>query len=242
MKKILILGANSDIAKECANIWKLRNEQLFLVGRNKENLKKIAIDLKIENKFILHADLSEINNHEEIFNKAISAMNGLDFVLISYGVLSDQKKCETDVQLALKDININSLSVISFLTIMANFFEKQRSGKIAVITSVAGDRGRSSNYLYGCSKAMISTFLSGLRQRLFKYNIKVIDIKPGLVSTKMTKNFKKNILWSDPKIIGKKIVKIIDQGKEVAYLPSFWFYLMFLIKITPLKIFKRLKF
>ena len=155
---------------------------------------------------------------------------------------TEQKKWETDVQLALKDININSLSVISFLTIMANFFEKQRSGKIAVITSVAGDRGRSSNYLYGCSKAMISTFLSGLRQRLFKYNIKVIDIKPGLVSTKMTKNFKKNILWSDPKIIGKKIVKIIDQGKEVTYLPSFWFYLMFLIKIIPLKIFKRLKF
>ena len=141
----------------------------------KKILKKIAIDLKIENKFILHADLSEINNHEEIFNKAITAMNGLDFVLISYGVLSDQKKCETDVQLALKDININSLSVISFLTIMANFFEKQRSGKIAVITSVAGDRGRSSNYLYGCSKAMISTFLSGLRQRLFKYNIKVMN-------------------------------------------------------------------
>ena len=242
MKKILILGATSDIAKECANIWKIRGDKLFLVARNIDSLKKIALNLQIDDEFILQADLSEVDKHKEIFAKVLSVMGGLDVVLISYGVLSDQKNCEINPQLILKDLNINCISVISFLTIIANFFEIQKSGTIAVITSVAGDRGRSSNYIYGSSKAMISTFMSGLRQRLYRSNVKVIDIKPGLVSTKMTKNFKKNFLWSQPNIIGKKIIRIIDKGKEVAYLPSFWFYIMFIIKIIPLKIFKRIKF
>ena len=125
---------------------------------------------------------------------------------------------------------------------MANRFERKKKGTIAVISSVAGERGRASNYVYGSSKALVTTFASGLRQRLDKFNVKVLTIKLGSVDTPMTSKFKKGLLWSTPQNVAKKIVQSIDSGKDEVYLPGFWYLIFLVIKSIPNSIFKKLHF
>jgi short-subunit dehydrogenase len=161
--------------------------------------------------------------------------------LIAHGTLPDQQLTQRSVELTMKELSTNALSTISLLTLVANVFESQKSGAIAVITSVAGDRGRQSNYIYGSAKAMVTTFLSGLRQRLTPQGIAVITIKPGFVDTPMTKEFKKGLLWAQPQQVAKSIVKACEKGSSVIYTPSFWALIMLIIKIIPERIFQKLK-
>ena len=184
MKKILIFGATSSIAEQCARIWAERGYSLYLVARNEERVKTIAADLRIRGatQVAIHcADLNDLELHNSILNKTNSALNGLDLALIAHGILSNQKKCEQSVKETLDGIKTNALSTISLLTLISNRFESQRSGLITVLSSVAGDRGRASNYVYGSAKAMINAFTSGLRQRLCKSNVDVVTIKLGFV-------------------------------------------------------------
>lgn len=242
MKNILIIGATSAIAQECAKIWNASGNNLFLVARNKKKLKNIKKDLiKINDAIsIFYSDLSRIDNHSAILNEAEKKMGKIDVALIAHGTLSDQKKCEHSIKLTLSEINNNSLSTISLLTHLANRFEINRKGTIAVISSVAADRGRSSNYIYASAKAMIVTFLSGLRQRLYKSNVNVITIKLGLVKTPMTKKFKKNFFWAEPHGIAVKIVNAIHSSKNEVYIPSFWWLFMFVIKMIPNSLFRKI--
>jgi short-subunit dehydrogenase len=140
----------------------------------------------------------------------------------------------------MQEIKTNALSAISLLTHLATRFESQGSGAIAVISSVAGDRGRASNYVYGSSKAMLTTFTSGLRQRICKSGISVVTIKPGLIDTPMTEAFKKGFLWTKPSIIAEKIVLAIDKRKNEVYAPFFWWAVMLIIKAIPSRFFNRL--
>ena len=135
----------------------------------------------------------------------------------------------------------NALSTISLLTLIANRFEAKRSGNICVISSVAGDRGRASNYVYGSSKAMVTAFTSGLRQRLHKSNVSVVTVKPGFVDTPMTSDFKKGFLWAKPNDVAEKIVKAIDNKKDGVYAPGFWRYVMVVIKLIPSFLFKKIE-
>jgi short-subunit dehydrogenase len=141
----------------------------------------------------------------------------------------------------LAEIKTNALSVISLLTLIANRFEAKRAGSIAVISSVAGDRGRASNYVYGSAKALVTTFTSGLRQRLYKSNVAVVTIKPGFVDTPMTASTKKGLLWAKPDAVAEKIVQAIDKRKEEVYVPAFWWAAMAIIKVIPKNIFKKIK-
>jgi len=141
---------------------------------------------------------------------------------------------------AMMELQTNFTTVVSLLTLLANLFERQGRGSIAVISSVAGDRGRQSNYVYGAAKGALTIYLQGLRNRLAKANVHVLTIKPGFVDTPMTRDFKKGLLWVGPDVIARGIVKAIDKRKDVAYLPFFWRYIMFIIKIIPERIFKRL--
>jgi len=140
----------------------------------------------------------------------------------------------------MMELQTNFTTVVSLLTLLANLFERQGRGSIAVISSVAGDRGRQSNYVYGAAKGALTIYLQGLRNRLAKANVHVLTIKPGFVDTPMTRDFKKGLLWVGPDVIARGIVKAIDKRKDVAYLPFFWRYIMFIIKIIPERIFKRL--
>lgn len=142
--------------------------------------------------------------------------------------------------MAMMELQTNFTTVVSLLTLLANLFERQGRGSIAVISSVAGDRGRQSNYVYGAAKGALTIYLQGLRNRLAKANVHVLTIKPGFVDTPMTRDFKKGLLWVGPDVIARGIVKAIDKRKDVAYLPFFWRYIMFIIKIIPERIFKRL--
>jgi len=243
MKKILIIGATSAIAEHCARIWANRGNELYLVARNEERVKVIASDLKVRGaaQVITYCtDLKDIERHSEILESAQNTMKGVDIVLIAHGTLSSQKFCEGSVSETLNEIKTNALSTISLLTLLANQFEERKDGTICVISSVAGDRGRASNYVYGSAKAMVTAFTSGLRQRLHKSNVAVVTIKPGFVDTPMTSQFKKGLLWAKPNTVASKIVRAIDKKKAEVYIPLFWLFILTLINIIPSILFKRI--
>ena len=244
MKKILIIGATSAIAQHCARLWAARGDTVYLVARNGERLKTITTDLKVRGStqaFSYAMDINNLDDHTTMLDLAAAAMDGIDTVLIAHGTLSNQKICEQSVEETLSEIKTNALSTICLLTRIANLFETKQAGVIAVITSVAGDRGRASNYVYGSSKAMVTTFASGLRQRLYKSNVAVVTIKPGLVDTPMTASFQKGLLWSKPDMVAEKIIKAINQRKSEVYEPMFWRVIMLAIKAIPNSFFRNLR-
>lgn len=243
MKRVLILGATSGIAEHCARLFAWRGDRLLLVARNAQRLKTISDDLRVRGADDCDyrvADLADAATHAELLREATAQLNGLDIILVAYGTLGDQKACEQDFNLAMRELQTNCLSVLSILTLLANQLELQGHGCIAVISSVAGDRGRQSNYVYGTAKAGLTVFLQGLRNRLSKSKIQVLTVKPGFVDSPMTRDFKKGLLWVKPSVIARGIVKAIDKQKDVVYLPFFWRYIMLIIKSIPEKLFKRL--
>lgn len=244
MKRILIIGATSAIAEHCARIWAKRGDALHLVARNEQHVQTIAADLKVRGASEVTTyctDLNETVKHEQLLDATYAALDGVDIVLIAHGTLPKQKSCELSVKETLAEIQTNALSTISLLTLIANRFEAQKSGTICVISSVAGDRGRASNYVYGSAKAMVTAFTSGLRQRLHKSNVSVVTIKPGFVDTPMTIDFKKGILWAKPTVVSSLIVKAIDKKRSETYEPSYWCLILILVRNIPSSIFLKLK-
>ena len=176
-----------------------------------------------------------------MLEQVYTSLEGLDTVLIAYGTLDNQKACEQDFAKAEQALRTNFLSVVSLLTPIANRLEKQHYGCIAVISSVAGDKGRQSNYVYGSAKGALTLFLQGLRNRLHPANVCVLTIKPGLVDTPMTASFKKGALWAKPETIANGIYCAIKKRKNTVYLPWFWWIIMMIIRHIPEPIFKRMK-
>ena len=244
MKKILVIGASSAIAQSAARIWAQQGHEIFLVARNQERLDLIQADLKIRGASEVKAycmDLNDFETHASLIDNVYNALGSIDYVLIAHGTLSNQQACEESVDLTMQEIKTNALSVIALLTHLANRFELQKSGVIGIISSVAGDRGRQSNYVYGSAKAMITSFASGLRQRLSKSGVAVITIKPGFVDTPMTSSFKKGLLWATPDQVARLIVKDYDKKNGEIYVPGFWRLIMLIIKLIPEKLFLKLK-
>jgi short-subunit dehydrogenase len=244
MKKILIIGATSAVAENAARIWAKEGCLLFLVARSQERLEVISNDLIVRGAVGVDGfcmDLTQFDQQEAMLNAASAFLGGIDVVLIAHGTLSNQAECESSPQLTLQEIKINALSVISLLTLLANRFEERKSGVIAVISSVAGERGRQSNYVYGSAKAMVSAFTSGLRQRLEKSNVHVLTVKPGFVDTPMTKEFAKGPLWSKPQVVASQIVQACNSKGGILYAPRFWWAIMAIIKLIPETIFMKLK-
>jgi NAD(P)-dependent dehydrogenase (short-subunit alcohol dehydrogenase family) len=189
MQKVLIIGATSAIAEATARLYASRGAKLFLVARNQVRLKDIASDLLVRGANEVSQatlDTNDIASHASVIEEAWSALGDVDVVLVAHGTLPKQQACEQDVHVALQEFATNATSTIALLTLLANRMQAASNGTIAVISSVAGDRGRASNYLYGAAKAAVSTFLSGLRQRLGKSGVNVLTIKPGFVDTPMS--------------------------------------------------------
>ncbi len=244
MRKVLIIGATSAIAQATAKIYAEQQDALFLVGRDIDKLTVIAADLKVRGASKVdytELDLNKCERHQDMLQQAESSLEGMDIVLIAYGTLDDQKECEQEYAKTKRALHTNFLSVVSLLTLLANQLEPQNYGSIAVISSVAGDRGRQSNYVYGAAKGALSIFLQGLRNRLQKSNISVLDVKPGFVDTPMTSELKKGVLWAKPEAIAKGIYKAIEKRKNTVYLPWFWWPIMTIIRYIPEPIFKRMK-
>lgn len=191
MKRILIIGATSAIAAACARLWATQGSEFFLVGRSEQKLQQTADDLTGRGAKAAHIyvmDAIAFDQHAPMLAQCVATLKQIDVALVAHGTLPDQQRCEQDVMQALAEFAANGTSVISLLTLLANQFELQRCGTLAVISSVAGDRGRPSNYLYGTAKSAISTFCQGLHARMFKVGVHVLDIKPGFVNTPMTKD------------------------------------------------------
>ena len=242
-RNVLIIGATSAIAHETAKHFALEGANLFLVARNEERVAALANDLKARGAGRVETyiqDVSDLSRHQELLDAAINTLDSVDMLLIAHGTLGDQRKCELSVEETMKELNNNALSVISLLTLAANYFEQRKQGCIAVISSVAGDRGRSSNYVYGTAKAALNAFLSGLRNRLSKAGVAVLTIKPGTVDTPMTAHMKKGLLFAKPGPVGKSIYQAMVKGKDVLYVPGYWSVIMFVIRSIPESVFKRL--
>lgn len=246
LNRVVIFGATSGIAERVARQLVEQGSSVVCVARNAERLNSLIQDLKVRASVSqvvesYTVDLSDISLHDKIWQYANEVMNGCDAVLIAQGLLPNQQECEQSVDKTLDSIQINALSVISLLTIIANDLEKRRSGVITVITSVAGDRGRQSNYVYGSAKGMLSLFLQGLRNRLYRSNVAVVNIKPGFTRTRMTEGMKRDgFLWADADQTAKGIIVAMRQGKQEVYLKSIWRLIMLIIKHIPETIFKRL--
>lgn len=245
MKTILVIGATSAIAQETARCFAVRGAELFLVARTPEKLEAVAADLQGRGAARVGTavlDITQTDRHVAILEEAAQFLGSFDAVLVAHGMLPDQRACEKDPSLALQAIVVNASSVIAILTRLANIFETQRHGTIAVITSVAGDRGRQSNYVYGTAKAAVNVFMEGLRNRLFPAGVRVMTIKPGFVDTPMTAHIPKNPLFASARTIGRGIFHAMTHGKQdVTYLPWRWHIISLIIRSIPEPIFKRLK-
>jgi hypothetical protein len=176
-----------------------------------------------------------------LVDAAVQRLDGLDQALIAHGSLSAQAACETSTAMLHEEFMTNALSVMALALALARHFTAQGHGVIAAISSVAGERGRQSNYLYGASKAAVSTFLSGLRQQLYAKGVRVVTIKPGFVDTPMTAAFKKGMLWATPARVARDIVRAMDRGTPVLYTPWFWRPIMALVRCVPENLFRRMR-
>ena len=245
MRNILIVGATSAIAEATARRLAAMGTRFYLVGRNAEKLAAIARDLEIRSGQPVQAetlDLDHLQHHPALLERATQALDGIDLALIAHGTLPDQAACQQSVDAALAAIHTNALSVISLAGLLANTFEARGRGALVVIGSVAGDRGRQSNYVYGAAKGMVGLFLQGLRNRLSAKGVQVITVKPGFVDTPMTAAFdKKGFLWAQPDQIAQGIVNAVEHRRDVVYLPWFWRWIMLAICHVPERLFKKLK-
>lgn len=241
--KLLILGATSAIAHETAKNFAADGADIVVVARNEAKLNLVRDDLQVrgaKSVTAITADLNDVNHHADLLEKVQATLGGLDAVLVAHGTLGDQTASQASLDTTLQEFTTNGLSYISLLTLLGNYFEAQRQGCIAVISSVAGDRGRGSNYVYGSAKSAVTAFTSGLRNRLNKVGVAVVTIKPGFVDTPMTAHIKKNALFAKPDVVGKRIYKAMLKGEGVVYVPWFWQYVMMIIRAVPEGIFKKL--
>jgi decaprenylphospho-beta-D-erythro-pentofuranosid-2-ulose 2-reductase len=252
VQRYLVIGATSAIAQACCRQW-ITNQQgevgdssakFFLVGRSAEKLNVIADDLRARGAEAVDwsaTDLSDAAAHSALMDNAAAKLGSIDVVLVAHGTLPDQTKCQGDADLAIREFWINSVVTIGLLTRAADFLSKQGHGVLAVITSVAGDRGRPSNYLYGSAKAAVSTFCEGLRARLYRKGVHVIDIRPGFVDTPMTQGLNlPRPLVSTPDRVARDIVVGILKRKDVLYVPRYWAIILWVIANIPAPIFKRM--
>ena len=245
MQRILLIGATSAIAEACARQWAARGDRLFLVARDAGRLETVRADLEVRAPGCVAGtatlDVNARDGHGRVIEAAWAALDGIDVALLAHGTLPDQAACEADAGLALREFDTNATSTIALLTVLAQRLQDRRGATLAAISSVAGDRGRASNYLYGAAKAAVSAFLSGLRQRLTPAGVNVLTIKPGFVDTPMTREFKKGALWAKPDAVARGILRAVDKRRGVAYLPFFWWGVMTIIKHIPEFVFRRVK-
>lgn len=241
MSYVLIIGAKSDIAKEVARVYAKNGYDLYLAARNSDSLDELVTDIKLRSKVNVQAkefDLSKFETHKEFYESLEEKPLG---VIVVAGYMADQKECENDFEKTLNTINVNYTGAVSILNIIANDMERNKNGFIVGVSSVAGDRGRKSNYIYGSSKAAFSAYLSGLRNRLFESGVKVLTVKPGFVATKMTEGLDLPAkLTAQPDAVANDIYNAQQKGKDVLYTKGIWKFVMLIIKHIPEFIFKKL--
>ena len=245
MSTVLILGATSGIASALAKEFAAHKYDLVLGGRDRDELSALASDLSLRNSIragVLAFDALDTPGHAASLQSFLAESGqALAGAVVCIGCLGDQAKAQADWAEARLILETNFTGCVSALNILANHFEHRGTGFICAISSVAGDRGRQSNFLYGAAKAGLSVYLQGLRNRLFPAGVKVITVKPGFVDTRMTYGRPGMFLVASPESVAQGIFKAIVKGKSVVYLPWFWRPIMLIVRSIPERIFKKLK-
>jgi decaprenylphospho-beta-D-erythro-pentofuranosid-2-ulose 2-reductase len=241
-KNALILGATSDMALAIAREFADHGYSLTLAARNTERLKAIEADVVIRHRVQVYPvffDALDINRHAEFYSTLPVKP---DVVVCVFGLLGDQVKAQTNWDHCNEIILSNYVSAVSILNIVASDFEARKHGAIVGISSVAGERGRQSNYIYGSAKAGFTAYLSGLRNRLFKSGVHVVTVKPGFVKTKMIENIKTpGPITASPKLVGKEVYNAVAKRQNTIYTLGLWRPIMYIIKTIPEGIFKKMK-
>jgi len=240
--RILVLGANSDIARAVAAKFAQRERaDLYLASRDLELLRKRAKDLEIRYQIEavpLRFEAQDYESHQEFYRSLQPKPDG---VVVAFGYLGDQARAQENFQEARQILETNFLGAASILEIVAADFQQRGQGFIIGLSSPAGERGRKTIYFYGAAKAAFTVYLSGLRNRLFKHNVKVMTVLPGFVRTKMTQDLKlPERLLASPEEVAEDIYRGYKKGKDIVYTKWFWRWIMLIIKMIPEKIFKRL--
>lgn len=243
MTSVLVIGATSAIAEAIQRLMAAKGHTLYLVARDVRRIEALATDLRVRGAMIAGLepmDVTDFGAHEAMIARAEAALGTVDIAFIAHGTLPDQRACEESAERALDEFATNATATIALLTRLAARMETRRRGTLAVVSSVAGDRGRASNYVYGAAKAAVNAFLGGLRQRLTRSGVAVVTIKPGFVDTPMTAAFRKGPLWATPAAIAPAILRAIERGTPVLYVPWFWRWIMAVIRAIPESLFRRM--
>ena len=246
MRRILIVGATSAIAEQCARIWVNDSEvTLTLVGRDPEKIDGLRLDLSVRSPHsVIHTETLDFLDPVAITElaKRTSLDGALDIVLIAHGNLPTQESSERDLSIASSTLTLNGISPVLFAEAFAGLFAIANHGTIAIIGSVAGDRGRRANYVYGSAKALVAHYAAGLQHRFADTDVKIVLIKPGPTATPMTADLQqKGRRLARAENVAAQIIKAIDAGKPVLYTPPIWQPIMFIIKHLPQRIFIKLK-
>ena len=244
-KRIVIIGATSAIAEQCARLWARENpSEIVLVGRNEEKVERVASDLKVRapNTTItsLQVDFLDPNKIQELVDQLYKSGN-VEIALVAHGSLPSQESCQIDLNLCREALDVNGISPVLFAEAFAAHMLKSNIGTLAIIGSVAGDRGRKSNYVYGAAKGLVTRYIQGLQHRLANTDVKVVLIKPGPTDTPMTTHLKQ----SGAKLaavdqVASEIVCGIESGKRVVYAPKKWSVIMMIIRHLPFFVFRRM--
>jgi len=244
VENLVVFGATSSIGQEVCRLHAPDISNIVLCGRDPEKLEIVASDLRCRGDLEIitrMVNFSDPASYEDLVPTVIEEIGSVDIWYFFQGSLLDQKRCENSIPDTRDQLQVNLLSVLDLLNPIAIYLEGKGAGAVVVVTSVAGDRGRKSNYIYGTAKGALSIYLQGLRNRLANCAVLVLEVKPGFVRTPMTEHLDTTgLLWSSPSSVAEKIVSAIKKKRDVVYIPGYWRLIMFVINAIPEKIFKRL--
>jgi len=242
-RKVLVLGATAGLAIPICRLLAEQGAQLFLVARNAEKLAVVAADLKTRGAAFVDtavADLDDTAGHTALLAQALNSLGSFDVALVAHGVLWNSAELDASFPMSNALLQTNLISPISLCMILSDYFVSRHAGVLAVFSSVAGERGRKANMIYGASKAGLTAYLDGLRQKIDREGVTVLTIKPGPVKTPMTADIKGYEKFAEPEKVAQEIVNAIDKKKDVLYTPGIWLVIMFIVRHIPERIFKKM--
>jgi short-subunit dehydrogenase len=240
---VIVLGALSAVAEQTARLYAAEKAELMLVGRDRERLDAVAADLRVRGAARAEVQALDLaaDAGEERFQELVTALGGVDHVILAYGVLGGAE-VETDLAAARTLLEVDFTSAALWALAAANQFERQRGGSLVAIGSVAGDRGRQSNYVYGAAKAGLAVLMQGLAHRLSRSGARAVVVKPGFIDTPMTAHIAKGgPLWAKPEAIAKFVRRAADKGGPIVYAPGFWRLILWIIRALPSPVMHRTK-
>ncbi|MBL8309701.1 MAG: SDR family oxidoreductase [Burkholderiales bacterium] len=240
-RDVVVVGATSAVAQAAIRHWAHQRARLVLVGRNRDALERVAADARLRGAASVDTQVGDLA--DTAFIETVCAIASPTIALIAHGSLSDSARSEASAQYLEYELTLNFVSAAQWVQQLALACERAGGGTVVAISSVAGDRGRGSNHVYGAAKAGLSAFCSGLRARMATRGVHIMTVLPGFIDSPMTAHIaNKGALWTTPETIAQGIIRAITRQRDVVYLPGFWRLIMLIIKHVPERIFKRLKF